>query len=720
MSRPRLASQRREHAGLGLGLGSCSSDSGRSYLGGKRPRLSGAFEASRERELLSLEGEIRRLKLLLEEEQLLHEQSKQKLSSHERKARGKIERLEDALEKAQRDEETARKELREKEVVVLKEKHELEDKMFALEKDVRAKQNLIESERESAQSSMQELQNQIEDLRNKGSQLALKVATLQEELDEKQSQEKPGLRSRYEDFSPSNVLQLQSSVKQLERENFELRTQVEELKSGFALSERSAELRVELEESQKRCRRFQTELRQVAQHGTELLEAKETIRDLRSEIERLKGRNSKLLAAEAEKDSLAAEKREWAAQLMGVLVGGGDKENTQSQAASLEQVLAALSGQQNDLLRLTKLKGELEIRLQSRTRELKQAKEELTDLNHSKDESSLKVVSLTEEKRALESKCEFLTKERDSLLRVIESVGKEDTAISKKKLADDDVVDVTSPSQSPISVSVEGLETSVEYKQQYYTLKDALARANSRIALLESQAQKLRKNGSPALMKKASKQSDKMKEKIVALQEANSALQAKLEEAEEKVEELEHTLSKGAHDPSKTKVLHMAFNPARMSREAKAKQLENEIAALRKRNADLAEQLRRTGGASGEPVSVAAGGIDGNKRHERLKTLFKEQTKAFKEAVYLLTGYKIDMTQDKHPQLRIRSMFAESEEDHLLFRWQPESGGLEMLETEFCRKLDKDMFGYLQKCNSVPAFLATITLDLFERQTFLA
>ena len=673
--------------------------------------------------MMSLEGEVRKLKSQLEEEQLLHEQSKQKLETNDRKAQAKIERLTEALEKAQREEDMARNELREREVVVLKGKHELETKIFMLEKELRSKQNLIESERESAQSSMHELESQIDDLRNKGSQLVLKVTSLEKELEESSKEEKPWLQAQFEaeSFAPSDVLELQSSLKQLQRENFELRTRVEELQSGFAVSERSAELRAELDESQKRCRRYQTELRQVAKDGSDLLEAKETIVDLRSEVDRLKVRNEKLLAVEAERDSLVAEKRDWSTKLMRVLTKV-DKENAHVQMDStdpMDQVLDGLRAQQNEFLRLTKVKGDLEIRLQTRSRELKQMREDLTTLRNWKDNNSLKLVSVTEEKNALESKCEFLTKERDSLLRVIESVGKEEAAISKKK-AEDDVVDVTSPSHSVTSLDEDALETRIDYKKQYDAVKEALERANSRLAVLEAQSQKLRKAGSPALVKKSAKQYDKLKEKSAALEEQNEELKSKLEEATDKIEELEHILSKGAHDPSKTKVLHMAFNPARISRQEKAKQMENELAALRKNNADLAERLRRAGGGRGEAVNVDVGSMDAKKQYERLKALFKEQTKAFKEAVYLLTGYKIDMTQDKHPQLRIRSMFAEREGDHLLFRWQPESGGLEMLETDFCRRLDKDMFGYLQKCNSVPAFLATISLDLFEKQTFHA
>ena len=43
--------------------------------------------------------------------------------------------------------------------------------------------------------------------------------------------------------------------------------------------------------------------------------------------------------------------------------------------------------------------------------------------------------------------------------------------------------------------------------------------------------------------------------------------------------------------------------------------------------------------------------------------------------------------------------------------------GMELLETDFCKKLDKDVFAYLTKCDSIPAFLSTITTYLFDRQT---
>lgn len=48
---------------------------------------------------------------------------------------------------------------------------------------------------------------------------------------------------------------------------------------------------------------------------------------------------------------------------------------------------------------------------------------------------------------------------------------------------------------------------------------------------------------------------------------------------------------------------------------------------------------------------------------------------------------------------------------------QMKNGGLELLETPFCARIDPKMFAYLTTCHSVPAFLSSLTLDLFDKQT---
>ena len=56
-----------------------------------------------------------------------------------------------------------------------------------------------------------------------------------------------------------------------------------------------------------------------------------------------------------------------------------------------------------------------------------------------------------------------------------------------------------------------------------------------------------------------------------------------------------------------------------------------------------------------------------------------------------------------------------SEDDSLLFAWSDD--GVNLLATPFADQLDERLFANLKFCNSVPAFLASVQLNLFERQT---
>ena len=111
------------------------------------------------------------------------------------------------------------------------------------------------------------------------------------------------------------------------------------------------------------------------------------------------------------------------------------------------------------------------------------------------------------------------------------------------------------------------------------------------------------------------------------------------------------------------------------------------------------------------------GGVDPATLHARLKERFREHLNWFRDAVYLLTGFKVDMQGlgEGHPQVRLRSMFAEREDDSLLFAWSDD--GVNLLATPFADQLDERLFANLKFCNSVPAFLASVQLNLFERQT---
>lgn len=93
-----------------------------------------------------------------------------------------------------------------------------------------------------------------------------------------------------------------------------------------------------------------------------------------------------------------------------------------------------------------------------------------------------------------------------------------------------------------------------------------------------------------------------------------------------------------------------------------------------------------------------------------------------------MTGFKVDMIPTKDPskpQFRLRSVFAEQEEDHLLLQWpqdkdKAEVSSLDILTTEFAKYVSTTpSYDYMTKFHSLPAFLASCQLALFEKQTVL-
>jgi hypothetical protein len=205
--------------------------------------------------------------------------------------------------------------------------------------------------------------------------------------------------------------------------------------------------------------------------------------------------------------------------------------------------------------------------------------------------------------------------------------------------------------------------------------------------------------------------------------------------------------------PGKTKVLHLSDNPCTQALGSRASTGNSSLP-----REHLKRLLRETAVKGGGPGVISIGGMDrsgenelfredseggdlsvahngtsisagassaiadSNKLNQRLKEMFKDRITSFREAVYLLTGYKVDLyaadtTTGGHARLRLRSMYADNPEDSLLLQWRGDK--LELMETPFASRLDSKLFTYLSTCNSVPCFLSNVTLDLFDNQTFV-
>ncbi|XP_028395474.1 mitotic spindle assembly checkpoint protein MAD1-like [Dendronephthya gigantea] len=217
---------------------------------------------------------------------------------------------------------------------------------------------------------------------------------------------------------------------------------------------------------------------------------------------------------------------------------------------------------------------------------------------------------------------------------------------------------------------------------------------------------------------------EKLQEVIEKLQLENKELLEKLEILQTRIEQRN---LQGDFDPSKVKVVHFSQNPfthARQLRTVEVQHLRDECEKLRKKVKALeeddklkpskVEQIVIDESSPSEVRDLQAQVSSAERKNKRLKEVFAQKIQEFREACYSMTGYRVDVVQDQ--QYKLQSMYAERSSDHLLFQCNA-NGKTMLLETDFSLRVKNLIDQYLMQCNSIPAFLSSVTLELFERQT---
>ena len=184
---------------------------------------------------------------------------------------------------------------------------------------------------------------------------------------------------------------------------------------------------------------------------------------------------------------------------------------------------------------------------------------------------------------------------------------------------------------------------------------------------------------------------------------------------------LEVRVAKGEYNPATTRVLHLTMNPVKQARQEYREQvnvvrneLVNKLTALgmidqegsvvttslvERQPMDNLEMMNillalRQDGGSGGGGSGGGGGSSGEdkkvlalqKKLARFQEVFKKLRQKYKEIVYLLTGWKINM--DQVGNVHVASVYAESEHDILHFKYAATTGSVELLSNTYSEKLN--------------------------------
>jgi hypothetical protein len=178
------------------------------------------------------------------------------------------------------------------------------------------------------------------------------------------------------------------------------------------------------------------------------------------------------------------------------------------------------------------------------------------------------------------------------------------------------------------------------------------------------------------------------------------------------------------YDPSTTKVLHFRHGPGACF---SSKGGSHEIEALRAELHAAREEIRnfRFGGDVAMPDAVAAGDLESrqvSRQFERFKKATKKYVQDYREGVYGLLGWKVEMKGEGNSlKWHLTSRYHIGEE--LVFHLRPGEGNsppeFDLLKTSWGEQLqdDRHAMAFLEVYRSIPGFLAHITTEYLARQT---
>lgn len=479
-------------------------------------------------------------------------------------------------------------------------------------------------------------------------------------------------------------------VAQAEATVLEIRKQLDESSSGNAHDD--GRTSVELDELRSMNKLLQEELRIAAREAAE-------VKTLRRKAE---------FAATCEERAMAAEARALRAEASVI-----DTSSMQSRLAKLEHlesdwasVIGRVSGGVKVPSDLVERVVTLETRLTAQAADQGKMMSDLAQAQMNEAIATRRATEAEEKHRIAEASASnaiealaraerqisVLTGELESLNRMVKSYEDEMSAAAAKKTA-------------------EKQQNKAESERATRDLENSLRAAAERIATLESELAEERAKAAVS----------------TPMETQDSANDARVRDLERERDELARQLSSRDFDPSTMKVLHFKMNPIASARQSA---LEKEVESLRSEAEGLREVLTKMQDGSVTSASEADVAVwrrkfeDTEKRMNRLMTVFRRQTSIFREACHKIFGYKIDMSEsaetndgERHVTFTLVSDYAEKPTDAFAFKFDEKVSVVTLKPNAFVDSPDvkRSVDTFITRLNSVPAFVANHTIDLFNR-----
>lgn len=336
--------------------------------------------------------------------------------------------------------------------------------------------------------------------------------------------------------------------------------------------------------------------------------------------------------------------------------------------------------------------------------------EKFEEFKKANKELTIRVVQLETENgfsnsklKAMERKCVLYQRERDAYKNLIESYEKE---INGEKY-----FDLTKDAFTKLENVLS------HYKNLSETLTGKLSNAEHELNKSRDKYTWLKEDN------------DKLKSSLEAAVKREKDLNSQLDQMKKKYFELEERLKTWKSEQElrssqseNYRIIHLKENPAdktvaRNWEEYQA--LKEENAKLKTRleiietghNADITRLVNEDINAQQQIEYLQAALETSEKKRMNVMDEFKRSSKAFRDAVYRLTGYRIEVNSTNI--YKASFLYSDKPTEYLLFK--VEDREIQLMETEFAKNLKHAIKLYLEKYDSFPAFLAALALDIFKK-----
>lgn len=584
-----------------------------------------------------------------------------------------------------------------------KEKKRLERKIeFAMDEASEAKA-LMEEIREESENHME----QLREARHK-TQLELRECQLQ--LEEAQA-----LAAEEAMFEDPKIDRLQEIIRAKTTENEQLHETIESMKEQISAAPKVQEetkentkepavspgppavmkelnrVRIQLAESERKNRQLRRAAEELQKKAKLLVQERETARSANNRAQQLEQQVKELVQKNEIVNSKMNEWKHFGKFLSDLMkdasTGNGDippeESKVQRYLMESKSALVKVEQQKNRLEKDLEKSQDAVRTLESSVNELDRAKKAL----HTTVEDEKKRTQMAEKQLKIQKSQEGVwQREMDSLRAIVKAFDELPIPTATKSTI----------ASTPIIGNDRTVQVQLEFAQEEIkVLKEGQETVKNDLEMALSEKTELQKTHNTVL------------EKFGKLKDALMAERQKAEQAQDRAVRAEELAGKGSFNPATTRVLHLQQNPL-------TEALRQEVAVLKRQVQALSKE---------KAAPQAAPDVDPNKLHQRLKESFKEQIGRFREGVYLMTGFKIDMIPGTdRPRFKLRSVFAEQEQDHLMFQWPTgkDVQSLDLLNTDLAKALTTTpSYAYISKFHSLPAFLASVQLSLFEKQTMM-